>query len=171
MKVYTIGHSNLSPGTFLALLLGNGVEVLIDVRRVPRSRFEHFNAENLRIELQKAGIEYIHIPGLGGFRKKVLANSPNIAIRSKGFRNYADFMLTEEFEKEIEKVIEIAAHKTCALMCAEKFFWKCHRKFLADYLTLRGFIVFHILDNGILPHRISENARIAGGKLIYDLEI
>lgn len=143
---------------------------MIDVRRVPKSKFEHFNADYLKVELPKAGFEYAHFPKLGGFRRKILKESPNKAIKSQGFRNYADFMLTEEFQKEVIKIIEIAENKTATLMCAERFFWKCHRKFLADYLTLLGFKVFHIINDKSLLHKISRNARIQKGKLIYDLE-
>ncbi|MCS7130650.1 MAG: DUF488 domain-containing protein [Archaeoglobaceae archaeon] len=171
MKIYTIGHSNLTFETFLNLLAKNGIEVIVDVRKIPRSKFEHFNSDFLKVELPKAGIDYVHAVKLGGFRKKIFEKSPNNAIKSQGFRNYADFMLTEEFEKEIDKVIEIAKKRILALMCAEKFFWKCHRKFLADYLTLRGFKVFHIIGNRTQLHRLSKSVRIYGNKLIYDIEI
>ncbi|MDI9643584.1 MAG: DUF488 domain-containing protein [Archaeoglobaceae archaeon] len=171
MKLYTIGHSNLDFKTFLNLLFENKIEVIIDVRKIPRSKFEHFNSDFLENELPRAGIEYFHAVKLGGFRKKIFEKSPNTAIKSQGFRNYADFMLTEEFEKEIEKVIEVARRRIVALMCAEKFFWKCHRKFLADYLAIHGFKIFHIIDNKILLHKVSKNASIHEGKLIYNIEI
>lgn len=171
MKIYTIGHSNLDFSTFLSVLSKNRVEVIVDVRKIPRSRYEHFNYEYLKNELPKAGIEYIHAVKLGGFRKKVFERSPNIAIKSPGFRNYADFMLTEEFEREIEKIIEVGREKVVALMCAEKFFWKCHRKFLADYLTIRGFEVYHIIDHKNILHKLSKNATIQGDKLLYNIEI
>lgn len=169
-EIYTIGHSNLDFISFIDILLKHKIEVVIDVRKIPRSRFEHFNADYLKKELPKAGIEYLNAEKLGGFRKRILKESPNTAIKSQGFRNYADFMLTEEFEREIRRVVEIATYRTSALMCAEKFFWRCHRKFLADYLTLLGFKVFHIIDSRILLHIISKNARVQEGKLIYDIE-
>ncbi|MEM1578737.1 MAG: DUF488 domain-containing protein [Archaeoglobaceae archaeon] len=168
MIVYTIGHSNRDFSSFLNLLLSNSIEVVVDVRRFPKSKFEHFNSQQLQTKLKEFGIEYLHLEGLGGFRKKGLKNSPNVAIKSPGFRKYADYMLTEEFEKEIEKVVELATKRKIVLMCAEKFFWKCHRKFIADYLTLKGFRVLHIIDGKILIHELSKNARVENGKLIYD---
>ncbi|MEM4459649.1 MAG: DUF488 domain-containing protein [Archaeoglobaceae archaeon] len=168
LKIFTIGHSNRDFPSFVNLLLSNRIEVLVDVRRFPKSKFEHFNAENLK-NLCKYGIEYIQKPELGGFRRKILKDSPNKAIRSEGFRNYADFMLTEEFEKSIKELIEIAVRKRTAIMCAEKLFWRCHRKFLADYLTVHGFKVLHIIDEKILIHKLSKNARVQEGKLIYDV--
>ncbi|MEM4524360.1 MAG: DUF488 domain-containing protein, partial [Archaeoglobaceae archaeon] len=120
--IYTIGHSNRDFNSFLNLLLYFGIEVLIDVRRFPVSRFEYFNAENLQI-IRNYGIEYVQKPNLGGFRRKILKDSPNKAIKSPGFRNYADYMLTEDFRKEIEDLVEIAKKRKTAIMCAEKFYW------------------------------------------------
>lgn len=171
MKIYTIGHSNRDLDSFIGLLTKSGIEVIADVRKIPKSRYAHFSGDYLKKELPKAGIEYTHFPKLGGFRKKILKDSPNIAIKSQGFRNYADFMLTEEFKEEIGKIIELAKRKIIALMCAERFFWKCHRKFLADYLVVQGFEVFHIIDNAkIMPHMLSKSARIEEGRLIYDID-
>jgi len=153
----------------LNLLIFHGIEALVDVRRFPKSKFEHFSAENLQ-KIGSHGIEYIQKPLLGGFRKKIQKDSPNKAIKSPGFRNYADFMLTDEFEHEILELIEIARRKRTAIMCAEKFFWRCHRKFISDYLCLLGFKVVHIIDQRTLIHKMSKNARIEGRKLIYDLE-
>ncbi|MCX8172927.1 MAG: DUF488 domain-containing protein [Archaeoglobaceae archaeon] len=169
-EIYTIGHSNLDFTTFTNLLLENAIEVVVDIRRFPKSRFEHFNAEYLKQKLSEVGIEYMNADKLGGFRKKIFKVSPNKAIKSEGFRNYADFMLTEEFEKEIKKLIELAERRRVALMCAEKFFWRCHRKFLSDYLTFHGFRVYHIIGERLILHKLSEIARIEGGKLIYDIE-
>lgn len=152
------------------MLTFHRIEVLVDVRRIPKSRFKHFDGESLKV-LNSYGIEYIQKPNLGGFRKKILKESPNKAIKSPGFRNYADFMLTDEFEREILDLIDIAKRKRAAIMCAEKFFWKCHRKFISDYLCLKGFKVVHIIDHKTLIHKISKNARIEKGKLIYDLEL
>ncbi len=150
--------------------MANRIQVLVDVRRFPRSKFEHFNAENLK-NIHEHGIEYVQKSELGGFRKKILQDSPNKAIKSLGFRNYADFMLTEEFEKSVGDLIDIAKKKRTAVMCAERFFWNCHRKFIADYLTIHGFKVLHIIDERILIHKLSKNARVHEGKLIYDISL
>ncbi len=169
MRIYTIGHSNRSIEEFTHLLLKYGVELLADVRRFPTSKFEHFKAENLKKHLEDLNIEYVWFEGLGGYRKKIFDLSPNTAIKSEGFRNYADYMLTEEFKQEISKLVSLAKVKRTAVMCAERLYWKCHRKFIADYLTFLGFKVLHIMDNGIKVHKISREVKITNDGLIYCL--
>ncbi len=166
--IYTIGHSNLDAKTFVSLLTKHSVEVLVDVRRFPTSKFEHFKIENLKSILKENDIDYVWISELGGFRKRILKNSPNIAIKSEGFRNYADYMLTQEFKQAIGNLIEIAKNRIVAIMCAEKFYWRCHRKFIADYLTILGFEVRHIIDNNVKVHKLSKYARIVGDTVIYN---
>jgi len=167
--IYTIGHSNRSIEEFLRLLLKYNVEVLADVRRFPTSKHEHFKSENLKKHLKKVGVEYVWFGSLGGYRKKILDASPNIAIRSEGFRNYADFMLTDEFKQEIIKLADLAARRRTAIMCAEKFFWRCHRKFISDYLLLLGFEIVHIINDRTLKHKLSRQARIVNDTIIYDI--
>ncbi len=167
-RIFTIGHSNRSAEGFVELLLANGVGVLIDVRRFPTSKFPHFKGEYLRQILSEAGIEYYWLPTLGGYRKKIMDDSPNRAIKSEGFRNYADYMLTFEFKQAIEELEEIAKAKLSAIMCAEKLYWRCHRKFISDYLTMRGWKVIHILNERKVEHEISKEARVLEGRLIYD---
>ena len=166
--IFTIGHSNRSPEEFVDLLIENGIEALIDVRRFPTSKFRHFKGEYLRQILSEAGIEYYWLPTLGGYRKKVMDDSPNKAIKSEGFRNYADYMLTEKFKIAIDELQEIAVSRLSTIMCAEKLYWRCHRKFISDYLTMKGWKVIHILNERKVDHRISKEARIDGEKLIYD---
>lgn len=168
-EVYTIGHSNRSIEEFKKLLIRYSVEVIADVRRFPTSRYEHFKQDRLEKLLKEVGIEYIWFESLGGYRKKIFKNSPNKAIRSEGFRNYADYMLTEEFISGAERLIEIAKVKRVAIMCKEKFFWKCHRKFISDYLTFKGFQVIHIINDSVKEHKLSREARITDNGLIYDL--
>ncbi len=168
MEIYTIGHSNRTPAEFVRLLKKYGVEVLVDIRKVPSSRFEHFKAKNLGRILENEGIEYIWMGELGGFRKKGLKDSPNIAIKSKGFRNYTDYMLSEEFEEAVNRLMKLAKERKTAVMCAEKFFWQCHRVFLADYLFVKGFRVVHIINDSTIQHTLTKTARIVDGKLIYD---
>lgn len=170
-EIYTIGHSNRSIEEFKRLLIEHSVEVLADVRRFPSSKYEHFKQDKLKESLKDVGIDYIWFEGLGGYRKKILENSPNTAIKSRGFRNYADYMLTNEFREEVEKLIEIAEKRKVAIMCSEKFFWKCHRKFISDYLTFRGFIVIHIINDVVKEHRLSREARVTDIGLIYDVEL
>jgi uncharacterized protein (DUF488 family) len=169
MEVYTIGHSNRSIEEFLRLLLKYGIEVVADVRRFPTSKHEHFKRENLKKYLNEKGIKYVWFEGLGGYRKKITNASPNTAIKSEGFRNYADYMMTGEFKSQIARLAQIARENRTAIMCAERFFWKCHRRFISDYLTLMGFKVYHIFDKRLYPHKISREARIEKDTIIYDV--
>jgi len=167
-KIYTIGHSNRSIDEFLRLLLKYGVESIADVRRFPTSKHPHFNQETLKEILDKHGITYSWFEALGGYRKRIMDDSPNIAIQSEGFRNYADYMLTDGFVKAIEKLEALASERRTAIMCAERFFWRCHRKFISDFLIIKGWKVIHILENRTIDHKLSETARIVSGKIIYD---
>jgi len=168
VEIYTIGHSNRTPAEFVRLLKKYGIEVLVDIRKVPSSRFEHFKSENLKRILENEGIEYIWMRKLGGFRKKGLKDSPNIAIKSKGFRNYTDYMLSDEFEEAVNNLIKLAKERIVAIMCAERLFWQCHRVFLSDYLFIKGFRVIHIIDDSTIQHSLTKTARIVNGKLFYD---
>jgi uncharacterized protein (DUF488 family) len=168
VEIYTIGHSNRTPSDFIRLLKKYGIEVLIDVRRFPSSRLKHFKAEELKQILNKEGIEYLWMGELGGFRRKGMKDSPNIAIKSEGFRNYADYMLSEDFANAVKKLIEVAKTRRVAMMCAERLFWRCHRMFLADYLFMRGCRVVHIINDSTRIHSLTKTARIVDGRLIYD---
>ncbi|RLI70807.1 DUF488 domain-containing protein [Archaeoglobales archaeon] len=168
MQIYTIGHSNRTLKDFINLLLKHEIEAIVDVRRFPTSKFEHFKAENLKSTLESHNIEYFWIKELGGYRRQILKDSPNIAIKSEGFKNYADYMLTKEFKNAANILIEIAKKYKTAIMCAEKLYWRCHRKFISDYLILKGFVVKHIIDDRILVHKLSKYARIVNNMIIYD---
>jgi uncharacterized protein (DUF488 family) len=166
--IFTIGHSNRTAEEFVELLVKNEITAVIDVRRFPTSKLPYFKGEYLRQILSEAGIEYYWLPGLGGFRKKIVDESPNVSIKSEGFRNYADYMLTNEFRLVIEELQGIASSKLSVIMCAERFYWKCHRKFISDYLVMKGWRVIHILDERLVEHRISRYARVEGERIIYD---
>jgi uncharacterized protein (DUF488 family) len=120
--IFTIDHSNREIDEFLALLFKNKIKSLVDVRRFPTSKFPHFREKNLNQYLKESGIEYYWIRELGGYRKKIIDSSPNVAIKSQGFRNYADYMLTSEFESTIGKLEAIALKKRTVVMCAEKLY-------------------------------------------------
>ncbi|RLI76061.1 DUF488 domain-containing protein [Archaeoglobales archaeon] len=167
-EIYTIGHSNRNLNDFMSLLLKYEIEALVDVRRFPTSKFEHFKAKNLELSLENSGIRYFWIKELGGYRNPILKDSPNIAIKSKGFRNYADYMLTDEFKKAMDELIEIATKYRTAIMCAERLYWRCHRKFISDYLTMKGYHVRHIINDKIVAHNLSRFARIVNDMIIYD---
>lgn len=166
--LYTVGHSRHSAEAFLALLERFEIRVLVDIRRYPGSKkFPHFRKENLAPFLEAHGLGYKHLEGLGGWRRP-RPDSPNTALTSPGFRGYADHMQTAEFQKALAELLELAGRGTTAVMCAEALPWCCHRWFLSDLLTAKGFRVFHILPDGtIREHRCHPLARLKGDFLIY----
>ena len=167
--VYTIGHSNRTLDDFLRLLFKYEIEFVADVRRYPRSRYRHFNKEELEKHLSDHGIGYGWFESLGGYRRSKIKDSPHVAIRSHGFRSYADHMMSDEFRYGVERLMEICRVKRVALMCAERFFWRCHRKFISDYLVVRGFRVLHILNDKLREHKLSKEARVVNEIIIYDV--
>lgn len=167
-ELWTIGHSTRSGEDFVELLRANSVQTLVDVRRFPGSRrYPHFNAEALREVLARNGIRYEHFPDLGG-RRTALKDSPNTAWRNEAFRGYADYMMTQEFSRAMTRLLEIAAQKRTAVMCAESLWWQCHRALIADYAKARGIKVWHILARGkVEEHPYTSAARIVDGQLSY----
>lgn len=131
-------------------------------------RLPYFNRENLEVELPKAGIDYVWLKALGGRRKRQLRDSPNVALRNDSFRNYADYMLSEEFQNGINELLRIADKGPAAIMCAERVYFRCHRMLVSDYLVGHGHDVLHI-DNEkpARPHKITPEARLIDGRLLY----
>lgn len=168
MEIYTVGHSTRSQDGLLQLLRHFELEALADIRSWPRSRrHPHFDRESLADALNRIGIEYRHLKGLGGFRK-ARTGSVNAGIRNAGFRGYADHMQTEEFEGELQRLVQLAEGKRTAVMCAEAVPWRCHRSYLSDTLIAQGWHVTHILGlNQTRAHRLSRGARVQNGKVIY----
>jgi uncharacterized protein (DUF488 family) len=148
--VYTVGHSTRTLEELVRVLRAWGVQTLVDVRTVPRSRTNpQFNADTLPGELAKAGIAYVHIAGLGGLRgKKRAAAGPsrNTGWTVDAFRNYADYAETDAFARALDELLALAARSTCAIMCAEAVWWRCHRRIVADHLLARGVHVKHLFD-------------------------
>ncbi len=131
MIIYTLGHSTRNFGEFLEILKNFKIELIIDVRRFPSSKkFPWFSKENLEKELSKEKIEYMHFPELGGYRKE-------------GYKNFAK---SEEFKEAIEKLLKIIDKKTAAIFCAEYFWFRCHRRYIAKALAELGHEVIHIFD-------------------------
>ncbi len=174
ISLYTIGHSNRSFPEFAGLLGEHHVSHLVDIRRHPGSRaFPHFNRENLRANLARRNIDYTWLEELGGRRRTGRGEeSPHVVLYSEGFRNYADYMRTEAFRRAIRRLHTIARRRTTAVMCAERFFWKCHRRLLSDHLVAQGWDVIHILGpEETRQHSLSDMARVtADGEVIYDVE-
>jgi uncharacterized protein (DUF488 family) len=167
--LYTIGHSTRTLDELIEALRAHSIQTLADIRTYPMSRrLPHFNRENLEKALPEAGIRYIWMKDLGGMRKKSLADSPNVALRNTSFRNYADYMLTPQFEREIGELIQIADHSRTAYMCAERVYFKCHRMLVSDWLVAHGHEVLHIDDaKPAKPHHLMSEARLLDGKVIY----
>ncbi len=165
--IHTIGHSTRTIDAFTALLADHDIEFLIDVRRWPASRrYPHFNREALAGSLNSRGIDYVSRVDLGGFRKPE-PNSPNAGWRVGAFRAYADFMLTDDFEKIMVELEELASGQRIAVMCAEALPWRCHRQLLADAFLVRGWSVRHILDDGCREHELPAFAQPKGRRLFY----
>ncbi len=169
MRIYTIGHSTRDLEELVELLGQNGVERLADIRRYPGSRrYPHFSRESLAEELPRRGIDYVHMPELGG-RRKPRRDSPNSAWRNEQFRAYADYMSTDEFRGAVDALV--ASPKTTAIMCAEAVPWRCHRNLVSDELMRRGIEVVHILGPASTrKHEMNPNARVEEGHLVYPAE-
>jgi uncharacterized protein (DUF488 family) len=166
--VYTVGHSTRGLEEFVGLLQAHGVQRLIDVRTVPRSRHNpQFNRDTLPADLERAGIGYRHMGGLGGLRK-TRPDSVNRGWRTLSFRGYADYMQTEEFAQNVRELAQAAADEQVAIMCAEAVPWRCHRSLVGDALLVRGLGVEEIVDaKRRQPHRLTPFASVQGGSITY----
>ena len=170
--VLTIGHSTRSLDEFVALLKAHAVTLVIDVRTIPRSRHNpQFNQGTLPDSLKKAGVDYLHMPGLGGLRHAKKHDSVNAGWRNASFRGYADYMQTPEFEKQIEELIQLAKEHRIALMCAEAVTWRCHRSLIGDALTVRGIRSEDIMSlTRRDAHTLTSFAKVCGTTLTYPAE-
>jgi uncharacterized protein (DUF488 family) len=170
MRIWTIGHSTRGIDELISLLNENQIKLLVDVRAFPSSkRYPHFNKEALAKSLNVHGIRYEHFSELGGKRKST-PDSRNTAWRNASFRAYADYMETEQFQKGIERLLDLAPEAgPTAIMCAEAVWWRCHRSLISDYLKARGAEVLHILGaNKVESHPYTSAARIVNGELSYE---
>lgn len=167
--VYTIGHSNRALDVFIHLLTANGIQALVDVRKIPRSRYNpQFNDDALPSSLSPHGVSYLWMPELGGRRSSREENSPNKGWRSASFRAYADYMMTDPFQSALANIISLASQKRPALMCAEAVPWRCHRSLIADALLVRHVAVWDIIDEKPpRAHSLPAFARVEGVKLTY----
>lgn len=166
--MYSIGHSTRTLEEFVELLQAHEIQVLADVRSLPGSkRLPHFDKENLERELPKVGIEYRHLPLLGGLRKSH-KDSPNTAWHNASFRSYADYMATDAFAEGIERLRQLTLGGRVCLMCAEAVPWRCHRSLIADALYARG-VEVHQISSRIKAdvHRPTAFAVFEGTKVTY----
>jgi uncharacterized protein (DUF488 family) len=171
MTVSTIGHSTHPIEEFTRILQAHGIRQLIDVRTIPRSRHNpQFNRDNLPASLQASGIQYQHLPGLGGLRH-AKPDSVNNGWRNASFRGYADYMQTPEFQVNLEDLMRLARMAPTAIMCAEAVPWRCHRSLIADALVARGVEVLEILSaTKAQPHALTPFAKVHGEQVTYPAE-
>lgn len=169
MALYTIGHSTRKLDELIEALRVHEIRTLVDIRAFPASRrLPHFNREALETSLPAAGIRYVWLKSLGGYRKKSLSESPNIALRNESFRNYADYMLTPEFEQAAAELVRLAEKSRTAYMCAERVYFRCHRMLVSDWLVAQGHEVLHIDGTGgARQHVLTSEARQQDGRLLY----
>lgn len=171
LTIFTIGHSTHPIDEFIALLKNYGIEQLVDVRTVPKSRHvPQFNSEALADALGKQRIGYVHLKALGGLRH-AKKDSINAGWRNASFRGYADYMATEEFAQGIDRLISLAKEKRTAIMCAEAVPWRCHRSLIGDALLVRGIFTEDIMSaTSIRPHKLTEFAEVDGQQITYPAE-
>lgn len=146
-RLYTIGHSTRTYDELVAVLQAWEVTTLVDIRHFTRSRANpQFNAASLRRRLPHKGIAYVTMPGLGGRRGRSEDAPPerNAGWTNRSFKNYADYAETPAFTDALAALLERAAVETCAIMCAEAVWWRCHRRIVADYAITRRVPVFHL---------------------------
>ncbi|MGH2448221.1 MAG: DUF488 family protein [Chloroflexota bacterium] len=169
--LYTIGHSNRSLSEFVAMLKAHGVEQLVDVRTAAGSRRNpQFMKDELDRALAAEAIQYTHLKGLGGFRK-LAPDSVNMGWRNASFRGFADYMQTDDFRSALDDLLELAAERPTAIMCAEAVPWRCHRSLIADAISARGFPVSHIMSPARAnPHTLTAFARVEDGRVTYPAE-
>lgn len=172
VKIYTVGHSNRSFAELVGLLRSVQIECLVDVRSSPRSRRNpQFNDDALRDALSEWAIDYLHLPSLGGRRSasNLAFASPNGAWSEDGFRNYADYALTEGFGEGLDQLRALAVEQTTVIMCAERDWQHCHRQIIADHLLARGIDVIHLIrPDESVAGKMTATAQIAdGGEVIY----
>lgn len=168
VAIYTVGHSTRTLDEFVEVLKAHGIERLVDVRTVPRSRHNpQFNRDTLGTFLRNRRIGYRHLKELGGLRHSRV-DSPNTGWHNASFRGFADYMQTPEFAAAIDKLIELAGKKKTVIMCAEALPWRCHRSLIGDALIVRGVQVMDIYSRtSAKPHLLTPMAEVNGIRVSY----
>jgi hypothetical protein len=171
LPFFTIGHSTRPIPDFVDLLRVGGVQTVIDIRTVPRSRTNpHYNADVLGNALAEYQIGYGRIPALGGLRSRARNVPPELNgwWENRSFHNYADYALSPEFRQGLEELVALGRERRTAVMCSEAVWWRCHRRIVADYLLAAGEAVFHLMEGGRAePARLSPGAAVADRTLTY----
>jgi uncharacterized protein (DUF488 family) len=171
LPIFTVGHSTRMIPDFVDLLRVGSVDLVVDVRTVPRSRRNpQYNEEQLGTELAPYQIGYARIAGLGGLRGRSRDVPPEVNgfWINQSFHNYADYALSPEFEASLGELLEMSSERRCAIMCAEAVWWRCHRRIIADYLMARGRTVFHLMgDDRADAATITPGAEIRADEIVY----
>jgi uncharacterized protein (DUF488 family) len=172
LPFFTIGHSNRTLQEFAGLLSAADITLVADIRTVPRSRANpQFNKDTLPDALATFQISYDHVAALGGLRGKTPGVPPDINgfWSNQSFHNYADYALSEDFLAGLERLLDAAHRRRCAIMCSEAVWWRCHRRIVADYLIAGGKPVCHIMGHGRLePAKLTAGAVIQpDGSVVY----
>ncbi|MBO1114762.1 DUF488 domain-containing protein [Bordetella petrii] len=172
LPFFTIGHSNRGLDAFAELLQEAGIELVADIRTVPRSRANpQFNQDILPAALAPLHVDYEHMAALGGLRgkSKEVSRDVNRFWENDSFHNYADYALSEAFRAGLDHLVDRGGRQRSVLMCSEAVWWRCHRRIVADYLLARGLAVFHIMGPGrIDPASLTPGAVVqADGTLAY----
>ncbi|HDR9058001.1 TPA: DUF488 domain-containing protein [Burkholderia vietnamiensis] len=172
LPFYTIGHSNRTLDELVAMLRAVDVTLLVDIRKMTRSRTNpQFNEATLPDALAAADIGYEHIAELGGLRGKSrdVPDALNGFWTNRSFHRYADYALSPEFRTGLARLIALGEQQRCALMCSEAVWWRCHRRIVSDYLLARGETVLHIMGlNRVEPARITAGATVRDdGAIVY----
>jgi uncharacterized protein (DUF488 family) len=172
--IFTVGHSTRTIPEFADLLRTGPVELVVDVRTVPRSRRNpQYNEDVLGDELATYQIDYTRMADLGGLRGRSSAVAPDINgfWENQSFHNYADYALSDRFAAALDELLRTSATKRCAIMCAEAVWWRCHRRIIADYLLTRGRAVLHLMGTDrVEPAHLTPAAKVEDGKIVYPQE-
>lgn len=145
-RVYTVGHSNHALEHFLGLLTGHDVELVVDVRSHPVSRFHHFDRARLEPSLAAAGIGYCFLgQAVGGRPPDPAFREPDGSVR------YDALAASPAFREGVARIAEASASRRVALLCGEEDPRDCHRRFLVGRaLQAQGIEVVHIRGDGRL---------------------
>lgn len=160
-RFFTLGHSTHPIGEFIKILKSYKLKLLVDVRKIPKSRHNpQFWGDKLAESLESENIQYVYIPELGG-RRPVKKDSVNRGWRSPSFQAYADHMQTDEFKKGLKRLISLSRRKKLAIMCAEAVPWRCHRRLISDALLVHGHKVLDIYNKSTAkPHELTPFAKV-----------
>lgn len=171
LPVYTVGHSTRTISEFAEVLRAGPVQLVVDIRTVPKSRTNpQYNAEVAAEKLEPFQLRYTRIAELGGLRGRAreVPDEVNAFWENRSFHNYADYALSDAFADGLDRLISLADEQPTAIMCSEAVWWRCHRRIVADYLMFRGREVIHLMDKGRAePARITPAAQERDGRLVY----